>query len=118
MDYIHIDNLSFSGKHGVYEKERRVEQEFAVSVRLGFDTAKAGTSDDLTDTLDYQKAKDVIRATIEGGSRYLIEKLAEEIAALLMQDKRVLSAEVTIKKVAVWDNGIPGVTIRRGVFSE
>jgi FolB domain-containing protein len=68
MDYIHITNLFFSGKHGYFEKERKVEQEFAIEVKLGFDTVKAGKSDKLADT---------------------------------------------IKKTAVWDNGVPGVTIVR-----
>jgi dihydroneopterin aldolase len=116
MDYIHIENLSFSGKHGVYEKERRVEQEFVISVRLGFDTKKAGLSDNLEDTLDYQQVKDVVRSAIEGGSRYLVEKLAGEIATELLADTRVINVEITIKKVAVWDNGMPGVTVRRGNF--
>ncbi len=113
MDYIHIDNLSFSGKHGVYANERRVEQEFIISLRLGFDTKGAGKSDDLSDTVDYQKVKDVVAEIIEGSSRYLIEKLAEEIATRILEDARVQSAEVTIKKTAVWDNGTPGVTILR-----
>lgn len=116
MDYIHIDNLSFAGKHGYYEHERKVEQEFLVSVRLGFDTTKAGDTDNLEDTLDYQWVKDIVRRTLEGGSRYLIEKLANEIATLIQEDSRILSVEVTIKKTAVWDNGVPGVTIRRGAF--
>ncbi len=113
MDYIHIDNLSFPGKHGVYANERRVEQEFVVSLRLGVDTKKAGESDDLSDTIDYQKVKDIVAEIIEGSSRYLIEKLAEEIAARILLDARVRLVKVTIKKTAVWDNGVPGVTILR-----
>ncbi len=113
MDYVHIDSLSFSGKHGVYANERRVEQEFVVSLRLGVDAKEAGKSDDLSDTVDYQKVKDIVAEIIEGGSRFLIEKLAEEIAARILKDARVQSVEVTIKKTAVWDNGIPGVTISR-----
>src|SRR3989344_37499 len=113
MDYIHIDKLFFSGKHGVYAKERRVEQEFEISIRLSFDTAKAGKSDTLADTVDYQKVKNIVEGSIKGSSRYLIEKLADEIALSILEDKRIGFAEVTIKKTAVWDNGIPGVTIVR-----
>jgi 7,8-dihydroneopterin aldolase/epimerase/oxygenase len=113
MDYVHIDNLFFKGKHGVFDHERRVEQEFLVSLRLGVDTAPSGTSDQLADTIDYQHVKDAVAEIIAGTSRYLIEKLAEDIAAKLLEDKRILSAEITIKKTAVWDNGVPGVTITR-----
>jgi 7,8-dihydroneopterin aldolase/epimerase/oxygenase len=113
MDYIHIDKLFFSGKHGVYAKERRVEQEFEISIRLSLDTSKAGKSDKLGDTVDYQRVKDIVEEAIKGGSRYLVEKLGEEIALRILEDKRIQTAEVTIKKTAVWDNGIPGVTIAR-----
>lgn len=113
MDRIHIDGLTFSGKHGVFARERRVEQEFAVEVSFTFDTTKAGKSDKLKDTVDYGAIKECIRETIEGKSHYLIEKLADEIARKILTNKRVGEATVTIRKTAVWDNGIPGVTITR-----
>ena len=113
MDYIHITNLFFSGKHGVHDTERKVEQEFSIEVKLGFDTAKAGKSDKLADTVDYGDIKNKIQKVIRGSSRYLIETLAEDIAHEILEDKRIQSSEVTIKKTAVWDNGVPGVTVFR-----
>ncbi len=113
MDYIHIENLSFNGKHGVYDQERRVEQEFAVSIRLAVDTTKAATSDALEDTINYSEVKAIAERKIKGESCYLIEKLAASIAEDILVDVRIHSAEVTIKKVAVWTNGIPGVTVLR-----
>ncbi len=113
MDYVHIDNLFFSGKHGVYVRERRVEQEFLISIRLELDTNAAGKSDKLADTVDYQRIKSVISDVITGESCYLIEKLAEDIAAQILEDPRIKSVDVTIKKPAVWDNGTPGVTVSR-----
>ena len=113
MDYILIDNLHFSGKHGVYEKERAVEQEFLVSLRLGFDTHPSAQTDALADTLDYSEAKRIVERVITGGSCYLVERLADQIAQALLRDPRVLSAEVSIRKVAVWQNGVPGVTVVR-----
>src|SRR3989344_1654775 len=113
MDYLHIDNLFFRAKHGVSAKERRVEQEFAVSVRLGVDASKAGKTDKLEDAVDYQEVKNIIASVIEGSSRYLVEKLAEEIAVQVLKDKRVKTIEITVRKPEVWDNGVPGVTIFR-----
>ena len=113
MDYIHIDNLSFNGKHGVYAQERKLEQEFALSIKLGVDIGKAAESDAIEDTVNYSDVKAIAEQIITGKSSYLIEKLAVEIAEAILQDKRVHSAEVTIKKVAVWKNGIPGVTVFR-----
>ena len=113
MDHIHIDNLLFRAKHGAYAKERRIEQEFSVEVTLGVETPLAGKSDKLKDTIDYQKVKNIIQEVIEGSSRYLIEKLAEEIAVRVLKDKRIKNIELTIRKPEVWDNGTPGITIIR-----
>ncbi len=113
MDYIHIEKLIFRGKHGHFEKERRVEQEFAVSVKLGVDTLIAAKSDTLADTIDYGEVKNKIQTILEGNSKYLLEKLAEEIAQKILEDVRIKTVELTIQKPEVWDNGLPGVTISR-----
>lgn len=116
MDYLHIDSLLFRGKHGAYAQERSVEQEFAISVRLGVETEMAGKSDRLEETVNYKEVKDKIQKVIEGESRYLIEKIAEEIAASILEDSRIKTVEITLKKNAVWDNGIPGITIIRNTI--
>lgn len=118
MDTIRIDNLVFSGRHGAYKKERNLEQEFEVSVELKIlpeDTDKAARTDKLKDAVDYQKVKEIVRQTIEGDPRYLIEKLACQIAEKIMAaDRRIRNAAVTVRKISVWDNGVPGVTVTRG----
>lgn len=113
MDYIHIDDLRVSGKHGVGAEERAKPQEFLVSVRLGADTRKAAASGRLEDTIDYHDTLKLIENVFENTSHSLLETLAEHITAEILKDKRVHSVELTIKKTGVWRNGIPGVTILR-----
>jgi len=113
MDTIFIENLRFTGKHGVYKKERSKEQEFQISLSLEVDTKNSQISDKLSDTIDYQKIKDTVQGMLEKTSHYLIERLAREIADSILKDKRIKSAEVTIRKLTVWENGVPGVTIKR-----
>jgi len=113
MDYVHITNLVFLGKHGYYSEERLTEQKFGIEVKMGFDNAPAGKSDNLEDALDYQVVKKIIKERIEGSSSYLVEKLAEDIITEILKDKRIKNIEFTIKKVAVWENGVPGVTVFR-----
>lgn len=113
MDHVRITDLFFRGKHGVGDAERNVEQEFLIEADLSFDTAKAGANDKLADTLDYSEVRDKIQRVIEGPSRYLIEALGEDIAKKILEDKRIKSVEVTVKKTAVWKNGVPSVTITR-----
>lgn len=113
MDFIHIDKLIFKGKHGVYKRERNAEQDFEVSVKLQIDALKARKSDKLEDTVDYDEVKSIIQRVIEGNSRYLMEKLADEIAENTLKLAKVRQVEVTIRKMKVWKNGVPGVTIVR-----
>ena len=114
MDTIRIDNLVFLGKHGVSEKERNLEQEFEVSVTLGVDVKKSALSDKIEDTVDYQNIKDIVREVIEGSACYLIEKLASDIAGkILKEDGRIKNTTISIRKIHIWDNGVPSVTITR-----
>jgi len=114
MDYIHINNLKIRGKHGVYEEERKVEQEFELTLKLGVgDTSKAAESCDLADAVDYGPIKQEIEKIITGKSYFLIETLAELISKKVMEDTRIQTLELTINKPEVWTNCVPGLTIFR-----
>ena len=113
MEYIFIEGLKVQGRHGVMDIERKVEQEFQIDVRMDVDTTKAAASDDLADALDYVPVKEKIVEIIQGQSFYLIERLADTIASEILKDKRITKVELTIRKTAVWDNGVPGVVITR-----
>lgn len=114
MDYIHLNNLKIRGRHGVYEEERRVEQEFELQLRLGVgDTSVAAKSHDLKDAVDYVPIKHEIEKIITGKSYFLIETLAELIAQKVLEDKRIQTLELTITKPEVWDHAVPGITIFR-----
>ena len=113
MDYIFIEGLRVAGKHGVGEAERKVEQEFEISAKMGVDTLRAAQSDKLEDALDYSPVKKKIIEVIQTNSFYLIEKLADTLCQEILKDKRIRTIELTVKKVAIWSNGVPGVTITR-----
>lgn len=113
MDYVHIDNLRISGKHGHYARERRGTQDFEVSLKVGMDVQKAGKSDKLRHSLNYAHLKSIAEDVFAAAPRYLLESLAEDIAKKILKDKRAREVSVTIKKLAIWKNGVPGVTIVR-----
>jgi dihydroneopterin aldolase len=112
-DSIFIEGLKVQGKHGVMEQERKVEQEFEIDVRMEVDTKVAAQSDKLAHALDYAPVKERIVEIIQTNSFYLIERLVDTIAAEILKDKRISKVELTIRKTAVWDNGVPGITITR-----
>jgi dihydroneopterin aldolase len=113
MDYVTIDSLRIVGKHGHFEQERRVEQEFVVSLKVGFDAKPAGKSDELVDTIDFDVLKNIVERTFAEKSRYLVEALAEEIAQKILAQTPAKEATVSIQKTAVWPNGVPGIVVTR-----
>lgn len=113
MDKIFVEGLSIQGKHGVYAKERRVEQEFLIDILAEFDSSAAGESDKLKDTLDYTKFQTIAEEVIASSPTYLIEKLGAKIGDRILEDARITSVSVTIRKPAALKNGVPGVTITR-----
>ena len=113
MDTIRIDKLIFSGKHGVYEEERNLEQEFEINVSFDFDTQRAAESDSLEDLVDYEKIRDLIKNTVEEHSYFLIEKLGDTIAKKILEDQRIPKVTVEIRKMNIWGNGVPAVSITR-----
>lgn len=113
-DRVFIEGISILGKHGVHESERVTEQEFIVDVVAYFDASRAGESDNLEDTIDYMPFAGMIEETVKNNSFYLIERLAEKIAERILEDARITTAEVTVKKPApLQGNGMPGITIVR-----
>ena len=113
MDTVFVEDLEVIGTHGVHEHERKFEQKFMVDIRATFDASAAAVSDKLSDTLDYGSFCRIARETIESEPVYLIEKLALTIINRILEDTRIISVSVTIRKPSVLASGVPGVTITR-----
>jgi len=108
---IFIRDLVVNGRHGVHEHEKTTPQPFKLSVELEFDTSHAQQSDDIGDTLDYSAMRQTIISVVEGSSYDLLERLAQVVADKLFEDSRVQQLRISIEKPAVYDTGVPGVTI-------
>ena len=113
MDYVTIDNLRVKGIHGCHKYERENPQEFLIALKIGVDARKPGSSDDLAHTIDFDFLKTTVEAAFAGPRHYLVESLAEEIAAEILKDERAKEITVTIQKPEVWPNAIPGIVITR-----
>lgn len=98
MDKIVIQGMTFYGYHGVYEEERRLGQRFVVDVWLYLDLQPAGQSDRLADTVNYADVYHEVARVLHGPSRQLLESLAEETAARLLNRFRIRKVTVRITK--------------------
>lgn len=108
---IFIKDLVIAGRHGVHDHEKESPQRFGVAVELELASAKATISDNLADTADWSGLRREIIDIVEGKSYDLIERLAMEIAAKMLADKRVARATVTIDKIDAFETGVPGVRL-------
>ena len=91
-DRILLEGMVFHGRHGTLEAEHELGQPFVVSVELRLDLRPAGTSDDLTKTMDYAEVHRMARDIVEGAPVQLIETLAERIAAGALDDHPTVEA--------------------------
>ncbi|MEK7133691.1 MAG: dihydroneopterin aldolase [Patescibacteria group bacterium] len=113
MDKIFISDLAVRGKHGVTEVERSREQGFILDIEIRFDTKKAAASDALGDTVDYGSFRAAAKDVVEGPSFKLLETLAGAVAERILQDTRIRSIAVSVRKTEMYPDCTPGVTIER-----
>ena len=97
-DSITLRGLRVRAHHGVMEQERAGGQIFVVDVKACLDLSEAGTTDELPSTLDYGTLAEAIHQRVSGERWNLIERVAERVADLVLEDRRVVRVEVTVHK--------------------
>jgi dihydroneopterin aldolase/D-erythro-7,8-dihydroneopterin triphosphate epimerase len=98
LDRIHIRDLRLRCIVGVYPEERLQKQDVILDVVLYADLRAAGRTDDLADTVDYKALKKRIVEAVEASSYQLIERLAQAVADLCLEEPRVRRVQVTLDK--------------------
>ncbi len=99
-DKIYIRDLAIRCIIGVNQDERAEKQDVVINVILFTDTRKAGRTDALEDSVDYKRVKKAILSLVESSEFLLIEKLADEIAKVCLDDSKVQKVNVTVDKPA------------------
>lgn len=102
MGIIAINNLKIRAHHGVYDQERKVGNDFVVTLRLDVPASDAAmATDSLDDTINYAEAIDIIKAEMAVPSN-LLEHVAGRIRRRLEEAYPGLIAggELTVAKLA------------------
>jgi dihydroneopterin aldolase len=115
MDIIFIDDFRIPILVGIYPREKAVAQTVEISLQIGLASARAGSSDEIVDTIDYAAVVERLRAELATRHFNLLEKLAEYVAALLLEDFGAIWVRVSIAKLGML-RGVRrvGVVIERG----
>ena len=100
-DSITIADLEVFFQVGVTEQERAQAQRLLVTVEMDHDFTTAAARDNLADTIDYAAVADRLLHFGNGCHWELIETLAAEIAAMLLEEFNPRSVTVEVKKFII-----------------
>ncbi len=115
MDIIFLGGLEIETIIGIYDWERETKQKIILDIEMAFDIKNAARSDDIEDTLDYKAVSKSVIAFVENSNFFLVEKLAEEITQLILNDFNVPWVKLTLnKKGAIRGASDVGIIIERG----
>ncbi|HHL2561873.1 TPA: bifunctional dihydroneopterin aldolase/7,8-dihydroneopterin epimerase [Yersinia enterocolitica] len=84
MDIVFIEELSVITTIGVYDWEQTIQQKLVFDIEMGWNNRKAAASDDVNDCLSYADISDAVIKHVEMQRFALVERVAEEIAELLL----------------------------------
>ncbi|MEZ6056504.1 MAG: dihydroneopterin aldolase [Planctomycetaceae bacterium] len=113
-DRILIRDLHLRTIIGINPEERVNRQDVLINLVLETDIRPAARADSIELALNYRTITKQVIELVEGTAYLLVERLAEEVAALCLTDSRVQAVEVTIEKPgAVRFARSVGVSIRR-----
>jgi dihydroneopterin aldolase len=92
---VEIHGLELFGRHGVGEQERSDGRTFMVDVTLH---VQEPAEDSIDATVDYRRARDVVRAVSDRESYQLLETFAVAVAEALAAEPGVEKVGVRIRK--------------------
>jgi dihydroneopterin aldolase len=112
MDRILVPEIPLRARVGVPDAERSIEQDVIVDLELGLDLSRAGREDTLEHTVDYERACDVVAATVQARSYRLIEAIAEACADAVLAAFPVEEVRVRVRKPrALQPMGVPWAAV-------
>ena len=97
-DCVEIKDLLVRAIIGINDWERRERQDVLINLCLFTDTRAAGKSDNIADALNYRSVAKRVIALAEKSQFSLVERLAEEIARVCVQEFGVEGVRVEVEK--------------------
>ena len=115
MDIVYIRDLRIETIIGIYDWEREVKQTVSLDLDMAHDIRKAGETDDIEYALNYKSIAKRLIALIEGSEFLLVERMAEEVAAIVLNEFSVPWLRLRVSKPgALRGSSDVGILIQRG----
>jgi dihydroneopterin aldolase len=103
MDRLTIQELAVNVRLGVPDAERARPQTISITIEMRGDFEDACRSDDIRSTVDYFQMSLAVRQFCAEGEWRLVEKLAHDVAGLVLTSAgvRVLEVAVELRKYII-----------------
>jgi FolB domain-containing protein len=98
MDKIIIKDLLVRGIIGINEDERVNQQDILLNLTIFTDTLPAAASDDIADAVNYRTITKRIIEHIESSADFLVEKLVNDIARIILMEFNADRVIVRVEK--------------------
>lgn len=117
MDIVFIEGLRVNAVIGVFDWEKKVEQELVLDLKVSRGPSSnqaAARNDRISDAINYAAIADEVERFVKESRYDLVETLAEALAAKLLQDFRLMYLYLKLAKPSALANaGSVGVVIER-----
>ncbi len=114
MDTIFLHDLKVETVVGIWDWERRIRQTVGIDLEMGADIRRAAATDNIDDTLNYKAVAKRVQQFVADSSYQLVETLAENIAAIVLDEFDVPWVQVRVNKPgAIRGSRDVGILIRR-----
>lgn len=112
--HVFIRDLTVPCSIGIHHHEKNAPQRVRINLDLAVSEGEAPLNDEIDNVICYERMADGIQEIIARGHVNLVETLAENIAQMCLQDRRVMSARVRVEKLDILEGAESvGVEIER-----
>ena len=99
MGIIRLNNMTFYGYHGVYDFEKEQGANFEIDLELFTTLSKSSNSDNIEDTINYEKVYDLVKKEFGSKSYFLLEKLANSISRSILKEYKIEKLIIRVRKI-------------------
>ena len=115
MDIVYIRDLRIETIIGIYQWEREVKQTVSFDLEMAHDIRRAAATDDIAFALNYKSIAKRLIKFIEESEFLLVERMAEEVAGIVMNEFNVQWLRLRVSKPgALRGSQDVGIVIERG----
>lgn len=96
---IKIKNLRLKTIIGIYEFEQKILQDIIINASLHIKDESSLTSDNISDTIDYDNIVEDIKKIVSQNKFNLIEKLTHDVMKSILKNKKIHFCQLEVDKL-------------------